>query len=91
MQNYSNETTLDVCDFIQLVAYLLDANVTSQNASLSYLKSFKAIQSKYSQPESILETDDNIKIVRLKDEMLIYADCPLEKKKNILKIMKDFD
>ena len=25
MQNYSNETTLDVCDFIQLVAYLLDA------------------------------------------------------------------
>ncbi len=58
MQNYSNETTLDVCDFIQLVAYLLDANVTSQNASLSYLKSFKAIQSKYSQPESILETDD---------------------------------
>ncbi|MCP1225105.1 hypothetical protein [Sebaldella sp. S0638] len=39
----------------------------------------------------ILETDDNIKIVRLKDEMLIYADCPLERKKNILKIMKDFD
>ena len=39
----------------------------------------------------ILETASDIKLIRLKENMLIYADCPISMKKNILKTAKHFN
>ena len=39
----------------------------------------------------ILETDSDIKLIRLKENMFIYADCPISMKKDILKIAKHFN